>query len=208
VGPSRQAQEQIPNPRVRVMQWPPSPSLTPPAYWSMEPSDPTTSPRSCQEPPYAIHSMGPCLYPVVQRQPVLSSPGMREGEEGVADADDVVKVTIAEEEDDDEPVEVILVPDPTPPQLEYKQTAQIRIGPRGRPTRTLALRTDAREVDQISSETRSEVWLPPPPSPPGRAVCNEPPPPPLTVSMTPPPLQQEHITPPPLLSPIGGHILR
>jgi hypothetical protein len=208
VGPSRQAPEQIPNPRVRVMQWPPSPSLTPPAYWSMEPSDPATSPRSRQEPPCAIHSMGPCLYLVVQRQPVLSSPGMREGEEGVADADDVVEVTIAEEEEDDEPVEVILVPDPTPPRLAYKQTTQIRIGPWGRPTRTLALRTGAREVDQISSETRSEVWLPPPPSPPGRAVCNEPPPPPSTVAMTPPPLQQEHITPPPLLSPIGGRILR
>jgi hypothetical protein len=208
VGPSCQAPEQIPNPRVRVMQWPPSPSLTPPAYWSMEPSDPATSPRSRQEPPCAIHSMGPCLYPVVQRQSVLSSPGMREGEEGVTDVDDVVEVTVAEEEDDDEPVEVILVPDPTPPQLAYKQTSQIRIGPRGQPTRTLALRTGAREVDQISSETRSEVWLPPPPSPPGRALCNEPPPPPSTVSMTPPPLQQEHITPPPLLSPIGGHILR
>jgi hypothetical protein len=44
---------------------------------------------------------------------VLSSPGMREGEEEVIDEDNVVEVAIAEVEDDDEPVEVILVPDST-----------------------------------------------------------------------------------------------
>jgi hypothetical protein len=139
---------------------------------------------------------------------------MREGEEGVADEDDVVEVIVAEEEDDGEPVKVILVPDSTPPRPAYKQMARIWIGSRGRLTRTLALRTGAGEADQISSEIGSEVWPPPPPPPPGRAVCNEPPPPPPPppiVAMTPtptPPLQQEHITLPPLLSTIGGRILR
>jgi hypothetical protein len=37
-GPSNQAPEQIPNPRVRFLQRPPSPSLAPPTYWTMEPS--------------------------------------------------------------------------------------------------------------------------------------------------------------------------
>jgi hypothetical protein len=64
--------------------------------------------------------MGPCPYLVVQRQPVLSSSGMREGEEGVIDYDDVVEVIVVEEEDDDEPIKVILVPDCTPPRLAYK----------------------------------------------------------------------------------------
>jgi hypothetical protein len=54
---------------------------------------------------------------------VLSSPSMREGEEGVTDEDDVVEVAVAEE--DDEPIEVIPVPDSTPPQPAYKQTTQI-----------------------------------------------------------------------------------
>jgi hypothetical protein len=45
---------------------------------------------------------------------VLSSPSMREGEEGVIDVEDVVKVTVAEEEDNDGLVEVILVPDSPP----------------------------------------------------------------------------------------------
>jgi hypothetical protein len=130
-GPSHQASEHIPNPRVRVMQRLPSPSPTPPAYWSMEPSDLGTSLRSHWELSCAIHGMGPCPYPVAQRQPVLSSSGMREGEEGVVDADDVVEVTIVEEEDDDEPVKVIPVPDPTPPRPAYKQSVRIRIGPRG-----------------------------------------------------------------------------
>jgi hypothetical protein len=65
----------------------------------MEPSDPTTSPRSRREPPYARHGMGLCPYPVAQSQPVLSSPGMREGEEGVTDVEDVVEVTVAKEDD-------------------------------------------------------------------------------------------------------------
>jgi hypothetical protein len=57
--------------------------------------------------------MGPCPYSVKQRQPVLPSLGMREGEEEVIDEDNMVEVAIAEVEDDDEPVKVILVPDST-----------------------------------------------------------------------------------------------
>jgi hypothetical protein len=73
-GPTRQALEQIPNPKVRVTQRPPSPSPTPPTYWPMKPSDPATSSWGHREPPCAIHGMGPCPYPVAPRQPVLSSP--------------------------------------------------------------------------------------------------------------------------------------
>jgi hypothetical protein len=115
-GPSCQAPEKIPNLRVRVMQRlpSPSPSPTPSAYWPMEPSDPATSPRSRQEPPCAIHGMGLCPYLVAQRQPVLSSLGMREGEEGITDVEDIVKVTVAEDEDDDGPVEVIPMLDSPP----------------------------------------------------------------------------------------------
>jgi hypothetical protein len=89
----------------------------------MEPSDPATSPWGRWETPCTIHSMGPCPYPVTQRQLMLSSPGMREGEEGVADEDDVVVVTVAIKDDD--PVEVMPVPDSTPPRPAYKQMTRI-----------------------------------------------------------------------------------
>jgi hypothetical protein len=66
---------------------------------------------------------------------VLSSPslreGEREGEEGYTDVEDVVEVTDAEEEDDDEPVEFKLVLESPPRRSVYKQTAWIHIGPRG-----------------------------------------------------------------------------
>jgi hypothetical protein len=88
---------------------------------------------------------------------VSSSPGMREGEEGVTDEDNVVEVAIAEEEDDNEPIKVIPMPDSTPPRPTYKQTARIRIGPQGRPTKTLAPRMSAREASMNSSETGSAV---------------------------------------------------
>jgi hypothetical protein len=69
----------------------------------------------------------------VLRRSVLSSPslreGDREGEEGVTDLDDVVQVAVAEEEDDDEPVEVIPVPESPPRRPTYNQTTQIQIGP-------------------------------------------------------------------------------
>jgi hypothetical protein len=92
--------------------------------------------------PYAIYDMGMCPYSVAQRQSVLSSPGMREGEEGVADVEDVVvvavveeddgvEVVVAEEEDDDRPVKVIPVPESPPTRPTYKQTTWIRIGPWG-----------------------------------------------------------------------------
>jgi hypothetical protein len=110
---------------------------------------------------------------------------MREGEEGVinvedmvevtiVEEDDVVEVVVIEEEDDDDPVEVILVTDPSPPQPAYKQTTWIQIGPRGRPTGTLAPWTGAREASRISPEVRSEVWpLPPPPPPSGPITTAE-----------------------------------
>jgi hypothetical protein len=56
---------------------------------------------------------------------VLSSPGTREGEKGVADAEDVVKVVVAEEEDDDKPIEVIPVHNSPPTWSAYKQTARV-----------------------------------------------------------------------------------
>jgi hypothetical protein len=80
----------------------------------MEPSDPATSLWGCREPPRAIHGMGSCPYPIALRQLMLSSLGMREGEEGVVDVEDVVEVTVAEEEDDDKWVEVISVLDSPP----------------------------------------------------------------------------------------------
>jgi hypothetical protein len=147
----------------------------------MEPLDPATSPWGRWETPCAIHGMGPCPYPVAQRQPVLPSPGMREGEEGVTDVedvvevpvaeeDDVVEVTVVEEEDNDGPVEVILVTNPSPLRPTKKQTTRIWIGPRGQPTGTLAPWTGAREAGQISPMTGFEVWPPPPPPPPCRPV--------------------------------------
>jgi hypothetical protein len=164
-GPSHQAQEQIPIPRVRFPQRPPFPSLASPAYWSMEPSDPATSLRSRREPPCAIHGLGPCPYPVAPRQTVLSSPslreGEREGEEGLIDVEDVV--------------EVIPVPESPPRRLTYKQTTWIRIDPWGRPTRPLVPRTSAREADQGSPETGSTVWPLPPPPPSSGASSTTPP---------------------------------
>jgi hypothetical protein len=213
-GSSHQAPEQISNPRVRVTPQPPSPSPAPPAYWPIEPSDPTTSPWGHREPFCAIHDLGPCPYPVALRRSVLSSlslrEGEREGEERVVDVEGVVEVTAVEEEDDDESVEVILMPESPPRRPAYKQTARIRIGPWGRPTGTLASWTGARETDQISPKTGSEVWPLPPPPPLGGVVRTKPPPPHSTVAMTPPPpppLQQENTTTPPLLSSVGGRIL-
>jgi hypothetical protein len=85
---------------------------------------------------------------------VFSSLGEGEGEEvveeeedeatGEEDEDDVVVVAIIDK--DDEPVEVIPVPESTPPRSLYKQTTRIRIGPRDQPTRTLALREGATQA--------------------------------------------------------------
>jgi hypothetical protein len=169
--------------------------------------------------PYAIHGMGPCPYPVVQRQPVFSSPGMGEGEEGVAIAEGVAEVDVAEEHDvvvvaltnkDDEPVEVIPLPDSPSPQLAYKQMTRIQIGPRGRPTGTIAQRMEAREASPVSSEIGSGMWpLPPPPTPSG-PVTTAPPPPLSSAPSTALPLPDLTATsgPPPLRSSIGGQILR
>jgi hypothetical protein len=94
--------------------------------------------------------MGPCPYPFVQRQPVFTSPGEGEGEDGVTEEeeDDMVMVTVVDK--DDEPIEVIPVPKSTPPRSSYKQTARIQIGPRGRPIGTLAPRMGAREASPDS----------------------------------------------------------
>jgi hypothetical protein len=46
--------------------------------------------------------------------------GEREGEEGVTDVEDVVDVIVAEEDDGDELVEVILVPESPPRRSAYK----------------------------------------------------------------------------------------
>jgi hypothetical protein len=137
---------------------------------------------------------------------MLSSPspreGERQGEEWVADLEDVVEVAVVEEDDGDEPIEVIPVPEPPPRRLVHKKMAWIWISPRGRPTGTLAPWTGAREADRVSSETRSVVWPPPPPSPP-RGTDS-------TVTLPPPPPQDPTIAieSPPLQSPIGGRILR
>jgi hypothetical protein len=77
-----------------------------------------------------------------------------------------------------------------------------------RPIGTLAPRTGAREVGQVSPETRSEVWLPPPPPPRSGVVTTEPPPPSSNASNTTPPWK-DHDTAtesPPLQSPIRGRI--
>jgi hypothetical protein len=66
---------------------------------------------------------------------VLSSPSPREGGEGV---------TVAEEEDEDDPVEVIPVLD-SPPRPAPRQMARIQGSVQRRPTRTLAPRSEARE---------------------------------------------------------------
>jgi hypothetical protein len=123
-GPSHQAPEQIANPRVRVHPRPPSPSLAPSTYWAMEPSNLATSLRSHRELPCTIHGLGLSPYPVVPRRMVLSSlnlrEGEREGEEGVTNVEDVVDVIVAEEDDGDELVEVILVPESPPRRSAYK----------------------------------------------------------------------------------------
>jgi hypothetical protein len=62
--------------------------------------------------------MGP--YPITLRRSVLSSPSLREGEEGVVDVEDVVEVVIAKEEDDDEPIEVIPMLESPPRRPTYK----------------------------------------------------------------------------------------
>jgi hypothetical protein len=138
VGTSSQAPRRTPNPRVRVLERPPSPSPDPPAYWPMEPSDPATPLRGLREPPCIIHGWGPCPYPVVMRQTELSSPSPIEGGE---------EVTIAKGEEEEDPVEVILVLN-SPLRLTPTRMARIQVGTQGRPTRILAPRSRASEADR------------------------------------------------------------
>jgi hypothetical protein len=65
-GSSRQQPTDAPNPRVSILERPPSPSLDPPPYRLMELSDPTASPWSRREPPCAVQGMTLCPYPVAQ----------------------------------------------------------------------------------------------------------------------------------------------
>jgi hypothetical protein len=130
----------------------------------MEPLDLTDSLWSQREPPCVIHDTGPCPYPVTQWQPISSSLGKGGGEEVTGEEevieeeeDDVVVIAVIDK--DDELVEVILVPESTPPRSSYKQTTQIRIDPRGQPTGTLAPREGAREAGPDSPEAGSAVWL-------------------------------------------------
>jgi hypothetical protein len=138
------------------------------------------------------HGLGMCPYPVALRQTVLSSlssrEGGEEGEEGVATTGGEDGVAAAVEDDDNEPVKVILVLE-SPPRMVYKQTAWIRIGRRGRRTRTLEPRFGAREAGHGSPETGSEVWPPPPPPPSSVIRITTMPPPPSSgaSSTTPPP---------------------
>jgi hypothetical protein len=77
--------------------------------------------------------MGPCPYPVMLRRSVLSSlsprEGEREGEEGATDVEDVVKVAFAEEEDNNEPVKVIPVPESPQRRLTYKKSSHNGVDP-------------------------------------------------------------------------------
>jgi hypothetical protein len=179
-GSLRQPLANAPNPRVRVLERPSSPSSDPPAYRLMEPSGPVASPWGHREPPCVVHGTGMCPYPVAQWQPMFSSPGDREGEEVIKEEDeaageeedDVVVIAIIDK--DDESVEVISVPESTPPRSSYKQMTRIRIGPCGRPTRTLASREGAREAGSDSPEAGSAVWPPPPPPPPSEPVTTTP----------------------------------
>jgi hypothetical protein len=167
-----------PNPRVRVLERTLSPSPDPSAYWPMESSDTDTSPRGRRETPCVIHGWGTCPYPIASRQMDLSSPSPREGGEGVA---------AVEEDDEEDPIEIILVLD-CPPKPAPRQMARIQVGGQGRPTGTLAPRSGVKEPKEGSPVTRSMVWPLPPPLP-----------------------QQESIattTPSPLLSHVGGRILR
>jgi hypothetical protein len=103
-GTSSAALARIPNPRVRVLDRPLSPSPDTLTYWLMEPSDLTISSRGHRESPCTIHGWGSCPYMVVPRQTVLSSPSLREGEEKGGEG-----VTAAKDEEEEDPVEVILV---------------------------------------------------------------------------------------------------
>jgi hypothetical protein len=89
------------------------PPPDPPAYWPMEPSDPTTFLRGHRETPCAIHGWSSCSYPVASRWTELSSLSPREGGKGVA---------VTEEDDEEDPVEIIPVLN-SPPRLAPIHTA-------------------------------------------------------------------------------------
>jgi hypothetical protein len=109
------------------------------------------------------------------------------GEEGVAAVMGVVEVAIAEEDDDDELVEVIPVPKSPPRKPMYKHTTRIRRSP------SVTDRSKGGRLG-LSLETGFAVWPLPPPPPSSGAL-----------STTPPPQDPAAATEsPPLRSPIGG----
>jgi hypothetical protein len=141
-GPSSQAPMHAPNPRVRVLEQPPSPpthshSPDPLAYWLMQPSDLATSPRGRRETPCTIDDWGTCPYPVASRRLNLSSPSPREGGEGV---------TAVEEDDEEDRIEIFPVLN-SPPRLAPRHMTLIQVGTQGRPTGTLVPRSRAREPE-------------------------------------------------------------
>jgi hypothetical protein len=121
----------------------------------------------------------------------LSSLSPREGGEGV---------DVAEEDDEEDLIEIVRVPD-FPPGSAPRRTTRIQVGAQGQPTGTLSPRSRAGEPDGRSPVTRSMVWPSAPPPPSSGASTNA----------TPPPPQEEPTsttTPPPLQSPIRGWIIR
>jgi hypothetical protein len=84
------------------------------------------------------------------------------------------------------------------------------MGPRGRPTGTLAPREGAREAGSDTPEARSAVWPPPPPPHPSGLATTTPPTLSSGDSSTAPPPQDPAAASeqPPLRSPIGDRILR
>jgi hypothetical protein len=138
------------NPRVRVLEKPPSPSPDPPVYWPIELLDLATSLRGCREPPCIIHSWGPHPYLVASRRLRFSSSGHGEGGEGNAD------------DEEEDPNEIFSVLD-SPLRPGPRHTARIQVGVQGRPTRILAPRSGVRGLKGGSPVTGSTVWPPPPP---------------------------------------------
>jgi hypothetical protein len=128
---------------------------------------------------------------------VSPSLGEGEGEEVVIEEEDDDVVIVAVIDKDDESVEVILMPESTPPRSSYKQTTRIWISPQGRPIETLAPREGAKEGGLESLEARFVVW-PPPPPPPSSGDSNN-----AAPAQDPTTVDEK----PPLRSHIGGQIL-
>jgi hypothetical protein len=97
-------------------------------------------------------------------------------ERKITKEEDGMVVVIDKDFEQIEVIKVIPVPESTPPRSPYKQTTRIWIGPRGRPTGTLAPKERAREAGPDSPEAGSVVWPPLPPPPLSGPVTTTPPP--------------------------------